>query len=442
VDTTVLMFSLVVAALTAVLFGLAPALQVVRRDLVSPLRDAGKGSGGFRGGRLSSALVIAEIALSLVLLHSAGLLMRSVIKLQTASLGLDPEHVLFLRVPVGPGGSETAAQQQFLAQALTRLRALPGVVAASTTTGFPVFGGFGSDFDIPGIAHDERWRADIELCSDGYFRTLGMRLLQGRDFTADDLNGHRQIAVVNRALVERHLKNVDPIGRVIALKLRNNEGQLENRAFQIVGVVDDARNKGITNPPGPEAFLPYSASSTRGRGILVKTAGPPLALLSSVKREIWSIDRGVAISDAGAVTDYLRRFAYAEPRLGLFVFGAFAGIGLVLVILGVYSLIAYTVARQTREIGIRIAIGASRLQVLRMTLGMGVRWIGFGVAAGLLASLAASRVLTSQLWDVSPSDPLTLAAVVTVVVVSGFAASYVPAVRATRVDPMVALRYE
>jgi putative ABC transport system permease protein len=443
-DMTVLIFSLVVAALTAVLFGLAPALQTVKRDLVNPLRDAGKGTGGgFRRARLSSALVVAEIAMSLVLLTSAGLLMRSFVKLQTANLGLDPENVLFVRAAIGSDHQKTpAAQRQFLAQVLTRIRALPGVVSASTTWGFPVFGGFGADFDIPGVGHHERWRADVERCSEGYFRTLGMRLLQGRDFTADDMNSRRRVALVNNVLLERHLKGVDPIGRTIVVKLQNDERQLEDQAFEIVGVVADAKNNGITEPPDPEIFLPYSTTPGVGLGILVKTAVPPATLLSMVKQEIWSVDRSVAVAEGDAVTEYLKRFAYAEPRLGLFVFGAFAGIGLVLVTLGVYSVVAYTVARQTREIGIRMAIGANRLDVLRMTVGMGIRWIGFGVLAGLLVSLGATRLLASQLWEVGSTDPLTLATVISVVAISGLAASYFPALRATRVDPMVVLRYE
>jgi len=442
-DRTVLAFSLVVAALTAIIFGLVPALQAAKRDLINPLRDAGKGTGGgFRRGRLSSGLVIAEIALSLVLLNSAGLLMRSFIKLQTAELGLDPENVLFVRIPNGT--IRTAeAQHQLIAQALTRIRTLPGVVAASTTSGMPLFGGYDSELDIPGIPHDEKWLVDVELCGEDYFKTIGVRFLQGRDFSPDDINGNRKVAVVNHALVERHFNRLDPIGKVIALKLRNGDGAIEDQTFEIIGVVADAKNAGITQPPGPEAFVPDLATSTMfSRGIVVKTAPPPLTVVSSVKHEIWSVDRSVAISNADALTDYLKRFVYAEPRLGLFVFGAFAGIGLVLVILGVYSLIAYTVARQRREIGIRLAVGASRRDVLRMTVGMGVRWIGCGVAVGLLVSIAATRVLGSQLWEVSPTDPLTLTTVIAVIAIAGFIASYLPALRATRVDPLIVLRAE
>ena len=443
-DMTALIFSLVVAAVTAVVFGLVPALQTAKKDLVNPLRGSGKGTaGGARGNRLSSVLVVSEIALSLVLLSSAGLLMRSFLKLQTTELGFNPENTLFVSVPVGSGNQKTtAAQQQFLGQILSRIRTMPGVVSAGATSGFPPFGGFTVDFDVSGIGHLDRWRTDVELCSDGYFRTLGMRLLQGRDFSEDDLNGKRNVAVVNQALVDRYLKGVEPLGRLLALKLRSDTGQVEEQAFEIVGVVSDAKNDGVAEPPAPETFLPSSASSTRRRSVVVRTAGPPLELVAGVKREIWSVDRGVAIATALPLTQLLQEAAYAEPRLSLFVFSAFAGIGLVLVVVGVYSLVAYTVSRQMHEIGIRMAVGASRGDVLRMTVGMGIRWLAIGVVAGLLASLVATRAIASQLYEVDSNDPLTLAAVVGVVTLAGFAASYIPALRATRVDPLVVLRSE
>jgi putative ABC transport system permease protein len=182
--------------------------------------------------------------------------------------------------------------------------------------------------------------------------------------------------------------------------------------------------------------------ATASRAILVKTIGPPMATLASVKREIWSIDRGVAIASPEPLTALLTRFSYSEPRLGLAIFGAFAGIGLVLVVLGVSGVVAYTVSRQTHEIGIRIALGAERRNVLQATLGMGLRWVALGMLAGVVGSLAATRALASQLFDVSPTDPLTLGAVVTIVSVAGLLASYFPALRATRVDPMVVLRSE
>ena len=443
-DPTVLTFSLAVAALTALLFGLAPALQTARRDLLTPLRDSGKGtSGGFRGRRLSSGLVVAEIALSLVLLNSAGLLMRSFIKLQTVSLGLNPENVLFVAAPVAAANHRTvAAQQQFLSQVLARVRAVPGVVSAATTSGFPPFGGPRSEFDIPGIAHGDRWRALVDLCGEDYLRTLGVPIVKGRDFTPDDTAANRKVAMVNQALVERHLAGVDPLGRQIAVDLMNGEGALQRQSFEIVGVVADAKNQGIREPVDPQIFLPYAAAPMPFRGLLVKTAVVPGVLLPTVKSAIWAVDRGVPLAEAGAVTEYLTRFGYSEPRLGLFVFGSFAVIALVLVLLGVYSLVAYSVARRTHEIGIRMAVGATRGDVLQMTVGIGIRWIVAGVIIGLLASVAAMRLLGGQLWQVSPTDPLTLFVVVAIIAAAALLASYVPALRATRVDPMVVLRCE
>jgi len=443
-DTRALLFSVVVAGVTALLFGLAPAIQTVRRDLMNPLRSADKGTGGgFRGGKLRSGLVIAEIALSLVLLTSAGVLMRSFIKLQTTDLGFDPARILLVRVPVGTGRVESAAgQARFAGEVLARIRALPGVTNAATTIGLPAFGGFSTDFDIPGVGHADTWRGQVELCSDGYFKTLGVRFLQGRDFHADDLNHARRVAIVNRRLAERFLGSIDPIGWTLVVSLRTSNGAIEPQSFQIVGVVENAKNSGVTEPVLPGAFLPASAVPVRGMSFVIRTAGPPLQALRTIKREMWAIDPAVAIAESDALENYLARFAYAAPRLGLAVFTAFAGIGLILVVVGVYSLIAYTVSCQTREIGIRIAVGAGRGHVLWMTLGMAVRWLAAGATIGLAASYATTRLVASDLFEVSPTDPLTFAAVVGVLAAAGFAASYVPARRATRVDPIVVLRAE
>lgn len=219
------------------------------------------------------------------------------------------------------------------------------------------------------------------------------------------------------------------------------DGRVDNPTFEIVGVVADAKNRGIQNPPLPESFIPSSVTGAYGRSIIVRTAGSPLPLLNSVRREIWAVNPNLVVTETGTVADILRK-SYVEPRFSLVVLGVFAGVGLVLVALGVYGVIAYTVSRQTHEIGIRMALGAARGDVQRMVLRMGLRLIGLGVVTGLLASLAVTRVLASQLWGVKPHDPLTLGAVVVVVAAAGVSACYFPARRATRVDPIVALRYE
>jgi putative ABC transport system permease protein len=442
----VLLFSLGVAVLTALLFGLVPAFQAAKRDVVEPLKDSGRGvSGGFRRGKLRNTLVVVEVALSVLLLAGAGLLMRSFVKLQRVDLGFNPDNILVARLPLPRGQYKTPeSKQQFFRQLLQRLHALPGIVAATETTTLPPYGGISSEIDIPGKTHSERWDAIFQLCSEGYFPTLGLRVIRGRPLSEVEVNDARKVAVVNQTLVSRYFGQEDPLGKRIKINMLETlpESPVSNPVFEIVGVISDAKNQGIQEPARPEMFIPYTVTGAFERGILVRTATAPLSLLDSVRREIWAVDRGVALTLTGALNDYLKQFSYAEPRFSLILLGIFAGVGLVLVAIGVYSVIAYTVSRQTHEIGIRMALGASRADVLRIVIHMGLTLVVLGLAAGLLASLGATRVIASQLWSVSPHDPVTLSLVVAVVAIAGLAACYFPARRATRVDPMIALRYE
>ena len=442
----VLLFSLGTAAGAAVLFGLAPALQTVRKDLVEPLKDASKGAGGgFRRGRLRNALVVFEVALSLVLLSGAGLLMRSFVKLQQVDLGFNPENILFARLPFPRGQYTTAAEKQrFYEQLLSRLRALPGVVAATETTTLPPYGGVGSEIDIVGKTHTEKWRAIISLCSEGYFPTLQLQTLLGRTLSETEVNGARKVAVVNQTFVNKFLGNENPIGQMVKINVLESlpDSPVKEPVFEIIGVISDARNQGIQEAPMPEMFAPYTITGAFERGIMVRTSAAPLSLLNNVRREIWAVDRNIALTLTGSLEDFLRQFTFAEPRFSLVLLGVFASVGLALVALGVFSVIAYTVARQTHEIGIRMALGAGRADVVWMVLWMGLKLVGLGVGVGLLASFAVTRVIANQLWGVSPRDPVTLVAVVAVVALAGLAACYFPARRATKVDPLVALRYE
>jgi putative ABC transport system permease protein len=445
-NVPVLLFSLGIAAITALLFGLAPALQAVKKDVVEPLKDSGKGvSEGFRRGRLRNILVVVEVTLSLVLLAGAGLLMRSFVALQEVDLGLNPNNILVARLPLPRGQYKTAAaKQHFFSQLLARLYALPGVVAATATSTLPPYGGIPSDIDIPGKTHSEKWDAIYQLCSEGYFPTLGIRLLRGRTLSEVEVNGARKVAVINQTLAKKYFGDDDPLGQQIKINMLGTlpDSPVSNPLFEIIGVVADVKNQGIKDPPRPEMFIPYTVTGAFERGILVRTSGNPLLMLNSVRHEIWAVDRNVALTLTGSLIDYLKSFSYSEPRFSLILLGVFAGVGLVLVTIGVYSVIAYTVSRQTHEIGIRMALGARRSDVLMMVLQMGLRLVGSGTVAGLVLSIAASRVLTNQLWGVSAHDPLTLASVVAVVLVAGLAACYFPARRATRIDPMVALRHE
>ena len=446
INLPVLAFSLLVAVVTALLFGLAPALQVARRDIVEPLKDSGKGlSGGFRHGKLRATLVVIEVALSLVLLSGAGLLMRSFLRLQQVDLGFEPRNLLLTRLPLPKGQYKTAAtKQHFFSQVLARLQGLPGVMSAAVTTVPPPFGGIRSEIEIPGKAHQEKWRSIFQLCNESLFQTVRVRTLRGRTLSKVDVNDARKVAVVNQTLVNRYFGAENPIGQRIKINLleKSPDGSVENPVFEIIGVVSDSKNNGIQDPSDPEMFVPYTITGAFDRFVLVRTSMNPLAVQSAVQREIWSVDGNVALTFTGTVEDYMKRFFYAGPRFGMVLLGVFAGVGLVLVTLGVYSVIAYTVSRQTHEIGIRMALGADSADVLRMVLGMGLQLVLIGLGVGLAASKGVTRLIASQLWGVSPRDPATLAGVIAAVALSGFAASYFPARRATRVDPMIALRYQ
>jgi putative ABC transport system permease protein len=441
-----LLFSLGTAVITAALFGLAPALQTVRKDLVEPLKGAGKGDGGgIRRGRMRNALVVFEVALSLVLLSGAGLLIRSFVKLQQMDLGFNPENILFARLSFPRGQYDTAAEKQrFYEQLLPRLRALPGVVAATETTSLPPYGGLDSAIDIVGETRSEKWRAMFQLCSEGYFSTLQLRTILGRTLSETEVHGARKVAVVNQTFVNKFLSNKYPIGRMVKINMLESmpDSPVKDPVFEVIGVISDARNQGIQEPPMPEMFVPYTITGAFYRGILVRTSASPLSLLDDVRREIWTVDRSVPLTLTGSLEDFLKRYSYAEPRFSLVLMSVFASVGLALVALGVFSVIAYTVARQTHEIGIRMALGAGRTDVVWMVLRSGLQLVGLGVGVGLLASFAVMRVIANQLWGVSTRDPLTLSAAVAVVALAGLAACYFPARRATKVDPLVALRCE
>ncbi len=270
-DLPVLAFSVATAAMTAVLFGLLPAFQTAKRDIVEPLKDSGKGvSGGFRGGKLRGALVIVEVALSLMLLAGAGLLMRSFVKLQTVDLGMNPNNVLVARLPLPRGQYTTAPEKQrFFRELLRRLHEVPGIEVATTASSLPPYGGIGSDIEIPGKTSTEKWNAIFQLASEGYFQTLGLRLQRGRPLSESDVNGARRVAVVNQTLVNRYFGHEDPIGRQIRFKLLETDQPIENPVFEIIGVVSDAKNQGIQDPTMPEAFIPYTVTGavrTRDHG--------------------------------------------------------------------------------------------------------------------------------------------------------------------------------
>ena len=444
-NAPVLLFALAVAVMTAVIFGLAPALQISRRDLNDPLRDSGKGvGGGFRHGGVRNAVVALEVALSLTLLISAGLLMKSFLVLRQVRLGLRPDHVLVVRLPLPEDRYKTAEQvTAFFRPLLLRLKSLPGVVDATETSTLPPYGGIDSDVEVPGKVHAEKWSTLFQLCSEGYFPTLRISFLQGRPFNESEVNGARKLAVVNQEFARKYLGSDNPIGqRLHLLQLETFADPVRDAWFEIVGVVADVKNQGLQLPVMPEVWIPYTITGAARRGVLVRTAGDPMMMMKAVRDEIWATDRGVALTMTGTMESYINSFSYSQPRFGFLLMGIFAGIGLILVTIGVYSVIAYTTARRTHEIGIRMALGAQPQNILRLIVGQGGRMALLGIALGLIASFALTRLMVSMLFQVKPNDPLIFAAVSLLLLAVTLVACYIPARRAMRVDPMVALRYE
>jgi putative ABC transport system permease protein len=438
-------FALLVAAATTLLCGLAPALYAVRGDLQSRLKDSSRGAATeLRRGKLRSALVVAEVALSIVLLVGAGLMLRTLFAIEHVNLGMNPSHVLVVSTPLPQARYKTPQQRSvFFQELLRRVSTLPGVVSVTQSLGRPPFGGPRSDVTIPGRPHSAPWRTMVELCSEGYFRTLQIPFLRGRLLSEADVASGRRVAVINQALARDYFGKQDPLGQSIKFNALDEEPDLPHNAyFQIIGVVGDAKNRGLQDSTMPQAFVPYTAINSLSGEILVRTAVDPLFLLPTVENQIWSVDPNVATSDPGSLEGILQRNTYSKPEFGMILLSIFASIGLVLVAVGVFSVMSYSVSLRTHEIGIRMALGAERSAILRMVLFHGLGLIAVGVAVGEVGSAFLTSFISGQLWGVSARDPVTFALVVAVLLAVGLAACVVPAKRATGVDPLIALRYE
>jgi putative ABC transport system permease protein len=444
-NAQVLLFALGVAIATAVVFGLAPALQISRSNLSSPMRDGGKGvTVSARQGRIRGLVVALEVALSLTLLVGAGLLMRSFLALRHVQLGLRPDHVLVIRLPLPEARYKTADQvNAFFRPLLPRLKALPGVVDAAETSTLPPYGGIPSDVEVPGKTHTEKWSTLFELVSTGYLPTLGIDVIEGRNFNDAEESGARKVAVVNQTFAKRYLSGSDPLGQRFHLFTPQNfPDPVKDAWFEVVGVAADAKNSGIENAAQPEVWLPYTITGSGRRGVMIRTKGDPLAMMNAARTEIWATDRSVALTMSDSLENYIHSYSYAQPEFGFLLMAIFAGIGLILVTLGVYSVIAYTTARRTQEIGIRMALGAEPDSIRKLIILQGGRMAVLGILIGLSASLALTRVLRSMLFEVRANDPLIFAGVALLLLGVTLLACYIPARRAMKVDPIVALRYE
>ena len=448
IDAPVLVFTVGVAVATAFLFGLVPALQAARPNLVETLRDAGaRGSSAGRGRqRLRSGLVVAEIALSVILLVGAALLIRSFMGMQRVKPGFDPSNLLTLRVTLtGPQYDSTSKRYAFWDRFLTDVNARPGVVSAAITNNIPLGGSNNNSFfvteDQPSQLGAEPL-LEIRWVSPRYLETLRVPLVRGRMFTQQewaDSGVAGRVAVINEYMAKQFWKSADAaLGK--RFKFGNATDTL-NRWITVVGVAADIKHKQLTSQPDFQGYMPYQQGGWNSASIVVRTLGEPTRVTGTVLAALKNTDPYVPAyrvlsMDASIERSYFQQSLYSK------MFTAFAAIALVLAAVGVYGVIAYSVSQRTREIGVRVALGAQRTNVLRLILGQGALLTVGGVAIGLAGALGVTRFLGAMLYGVSPFDPMSFVAVTLVLATIGFVASYIPAIRAARVDPIDALRQE
>jgi putative ABC transport system permease protein len=447
-NAPVLLLSLAVTIATAVLCSLAPALHVRVRDLLPRLTGGGKGTAGSgRHGKVRGALIVAEVALAMVLLIGAGLLIRSFLVLTRVDLGFNPANVLYVR-PWFPKEQLASKEKQnlFTQELLQRMKALPHVVSVAESMLVPPLTHDWSDTIIPGKPHEERWETRIELCSEGFFDTLGIPLVRGRLFSEADVHAARRLAIVNQSFARQYFSGEEVLGKTVKFQVLDRPflDAPHDAYFEIVGIVRDYKTRGNEWETVPQAFLPYSIQGFSYRTFLARTDVDPGLVLKSVEREIWAINPHVGIRDAGSIAGSLRDY-YRPPRFKLVTLGAFAAVSLLLVVMGLFSVMSYSISLRSQELGVRMALGANRFDILRMVLLNGLRLVAAGIAIGAAASYTFGRLLASEISEVSAvsvTDPWTFGIVIATILVAGLCACLLPARRATHVTPMIALRRE
>jgi putative ABC transport system permease protein len=449
-DQPVLLFAAVAAAFATVGFGVFPAMQSARRDVLAGSTIGGRTTAGRRQTRMRGGLVIAQVALSMILLLGAGLLMRTFVKLAGVDLGLDARNVLVAGVGFAPrldGPQQTPMSaettRQLYRQMIDRLGSTAGVRSIAVSSGTPPFAGFTSAFRIPGTTVPEDASLLLVFSSEGLFSTAGIPLIKGRELSPVDVNQSHRVAVINETLARKHFGTENPIGRTIYVsRLTTLPVPVADPTFEIVGVVRNMANQGPREHAAPQVFVPYPFRGPGGLTLIARTLDDPMRALSVIRREVAAIDPQIALIEPTPLEEWIQRVVFARPRFSVLVLGIFAATGVLLVALGVYGVLAYTVSQQRREIAIRMALGGQRGDVIQMVLRLGLQLVGGGLIIGAAASLATNRLLTTQLWNITPHDPLTFAVAILLVLTIGAAACWIPALRAVRVEPMTALRQE
>jgi len=443
IDVRGLGFTVCVSLLTGMIFGLAPAWQSSKPNLNESLKDGGQRSTEGRGRHyFQNLFVISEVALALVLLIGAGLMMKSFLRLIKVNPGFNPENVLTAQIAL-PRSKYTAPDRQsaFFQQLLQRFEHLPGVLSAGAINSLPLGGsGMNSNFSIQGQSIStpgEQPNAGYRLISPNYFRAMGIRLLKGRSFTVQDAQGAPQVAIINETLARRFWPNEDPINKQIKF------GVSPTMAIpwrSIIGVVEDVKHWEITTNPEPEIYVPHlQGPPTSSMFLVMRTASPPTSVIGAMKSEVWAADKDQPIGSIRAMEQILSD-SIARERLFMLVLGIFSTVAFVLAAIGVYGVINYLVTQRTHEIGVRLALGAQRRDVLKLIIRQGMAPALIGVSLGIAGSFALTRVLSQLLYGVSATDPETFTGISLLIIGVALLASYIPARRASKIDPIVALR--
>ncbi|HKP13122.1 MAG TPA: ABC transporter permease, partial [Blastocatellia bacterium] len=442
-DLRVLGFTLLLSLLTALLFGLVPALNASKPDLVPMLKnEAGAGVMSARRFGLKNILVVAQVALSLVVLVSAGLCLKSLRNLNAVDTGFDTTKVFVMSVDLGTGGYDEARGRAFYSQLTERVAALPAVESFSLASVVPLGKGgmilFLDSLEGYQRQPDERMTILFNVVGEDYFKTMGMRLVAGRDFGPQDRQTAPKVAIINEAMARKYWPDSNPVGKHIDPGHRPGS---DSQAMEVVGVVRNAKYRDVTEEVEPTFYQPAGQSYSSHMALHVRTSGDPGALISMVRGEVQALDADLPVFNVRTLAEQKSQALYTE-RMAATLLAAFGGLALGLAALGIYGVMAYTVSRRTREIGIRMALGARVGNVLALILRQGMALILVGVALGLGGAFAATRLLASFLYGVSATDATTFALIALLLTAVAWLACYIPARRATKVDPMVALRYE
>ncbi|MGJ5819197.1 ABC transporter permease [Paludibaculum fermentans] len=453
-DWRVLLFSLAVAMGTGILFGLFPALQISRTDVHGTLKEASSRSGTGRRHWARNALVVTEIALALILLVGAALLIRTFAGLRQVQAGFNPHQVLAFETSLsGSKYKQTAQVEQLSREVVRRLHTVPGVTAAAIVPFLPLEGGFGLGFTIVGRplegGAESTGGATWMYVSDEYFKALEIRVVQGRAFTERDTKLSSPVMVVNEAFSKRYWKKGSPMGERIDIG-RGMGPDFAEQPREIVGVVGDVKEQGLGSDAPPVMYVPLSQlkdsfmalnNSIAPLSWVVKTSVDPLTVSAAVRQQVLEADSGVAVARVRAMTDVVGE-STAREDFNMTLLTLFAAIALLLAAIGVYGMLSYSVQQRAQEIGIRMALGARGVDVLRMIVSQGMLLAGLGVAIGLAGAFGLSRLMASLLYGVKPQDPVTFGVVAGILLVVSLVACWIPAWRAMRVDPLIALRYE